>query len=82
MNLQWRIQASGLGGPAPLLIFGPNCAQIGLLWRFNSKCPTSIPASFIWDPPPPPGSMANNYKSYLCEKNLQKPLLACQFNIL
>ena len=33
-------------------------------------------------PPPAPRSMVNNYKSYLCEKNLQKPLLACQFNIL
>ena len=31
-------------------------AQIGFLWGFHSKFPTSIPAPFIWEsPPPPPG---------------------------
>ena len=29
-------------------------AQIGLLYWFNSKFPTSIPAPFIWEAPPPP----------------------------
>ena len=28
-------------------------AQSGLHFWFNSKFPTSIPAPFIWDPPPP-----------------------------
>lgn len=28
-------------------------AQIGLLYWFNSKFPTSIPAPFIWEAPPP-----------------------------
>ena len=27
-------------------------AQIGLLWGFNSKVPTSIPAPFIWESSP------------------------------
>ena len=29
-------------------------AQIGFLWGFNSKFPTSIPAPFIWESPPYP----------------------------
>ena len=54
-------------------------ARIGLLYWFNSKFPTSIPAPFIWEsPPPPPSCIPFGWSCCMASKTLRALLLPCK----